>query len=75
MGEGDKRSPRLLGMPLAVFAIVLVALPALLTYGLLKLGLSSGRGGVIVLGLLIGAFWLMFLVHTARAVVGSDEQS
>jgi hypothetical protein len=66
---------RLLGLPPGVFIAVLVVLPALLTYALLKIGMASGRGGVIVAGLVIGAFWLMFLVQTARTVTqGSDQR-
>jgi len=73
MSGSEPRESRRFGLPFGVFAAVLVLLPALLSFGLLRLGIANGRGSLIVIALVIAAFWLMFLVQTARAVTSKRD--
>jgi len=62
-----------LGLPLGALAAIAVVAPALVSFALLEVGFSAGRGGVIAIGALVGAFWLMMLVQTAYAVTKANS--
>ncbi len=75
ISDSERRGPGLLmGLPLGAIAAIAVIAPALVSFTLLEIGLSGRRGGLIAVGALVGAFWLMMLIQTAYALTGASSQ-
>ena len=67
--------PGLWGLPLAAVATASLVLPAILTVILIRTGINGGNGSALAIGVIVGAFWLMMVLHTARTVVASSPES
>lgn len=67
--------PGFAAVPLGALATVAITAPAVVAFLLLRIGMSNHSGGLIATGLLVGAFWLMMLIQTARAVVRVNKES
>ncbi len=58
------------GVPLGVIAIAALVVPAFASWLLIRSGIANRSGAAIAIGVVVGAFWLMLLLQTARSAVG-----